>query len=241
MTTKLIVSNKTDQALDLLTEAKMSSLNIKLAMLKSRFNKLTEDRLVFDILKDDDAKKELNEINLAILELVDKIEERPAETASESATVVPPTTVMPSEREDKINRMRMIVIALLAIIAGGVYFFMNSEPSIPQDTTVLSDTVVLGIKGVFSEDENTRKKSVQKFLENYLNEPKAVKRLIDMATARIDNPKGCINALFILDRVPIETLLGYRTELLEFLDLVDQQGGRAQAKAKAREIRTKIG
>ena len=73
---KLIMAGKTDKALEILNKTQLSSLDKELIMLNSRFNKVKQNQ-TFGTMNDEDAQTELNQISLALLELVDKIEPTP--------------------------------------------------------------------------------------------------------------------------------------------------------------------
>lgn len=67
----LIRSNRTEKALELLAKEQLSSLDKELIIISGRFNKVKEDQIL-GVIDDNEARKELNKINLAILGLSEK-------------------------------------------------------------------------------------------------------------------------------------------------------------------------
>ena len=93
---------------------------------------------------------------------------------------------------------------------------------------------------VFNDDRKTRALSLSKLLKEKRNDASTIREMIAFGKASIDDPKGTVNALYYLNANDSAALLPYRVELLRYLDLVDQQPGRQQAKQLSGAIRKKL-
>lgn len=96
------------------------------------------------------------------------------------------------------------------------------------------------LASLYSNDEVERKKAVQELIDNNLNDKFILEKLIEIGIANINNPKGTVNTLFLINRFRGSDLKIYYKQVNSFLDLVEEQTGREQAKSIAREIRGKV-
>lgn len=96
------------------------------------------------------------------------------------------------------------------------------------------------IKTIFSSTEASRKLALQQLLDHELNDPVTVKNMIIFGVTNIDDVKGTVNVLYYLNKNNPEILRQFKTELTGYLDLVDKQTGRQQAKGLSAEIRKKL-
>ena len=115
----LIRSNRTEKALELLAKEQLSSLDKELIIISGRFNKVKEDQIL-GVIDDNEARKELNKINLAILGLSEKIIKKPGKS-----------TMIPAAHEAGImnNKVRnYLLIFLGVIIVGSLIFWMARDP-----------------------------------------------------------------------------------------------------------------
>lgn len=93
---------------------------------------------------------------------------------------------------------------------------------------------------IFSQAEGSRKLALQQLLDHDLNDPATVKQMIAFGIDNITDVKGTVNVLYYLNKNNPKILLQFRPELTNYLNLVDKQTGRQQAKNLSSEIRKKI-
>lgn len=105
-----------------------------------------------------------------------------------------------------------------------------------QSTNLSADPKI----AVFNANRQTRAQSLSILLNEKLNDAQTIREMIAFGKASIDDPKGTVNALFYLNANSKTALLPHRTELLAYLDLVDRQPGRLQAKQLSTSIRKKL-
>ena len=116
----LIRENRTEKAFELLAKKQLSYLDKELILLNGRFNKVLEDKRL-GILEDDESSAELNKINLALIELSDKIGKSP----SNISNIV----------HDKKGISKLVVLIPIILIAAIVAFLIlkpinQEEPSV---------------------------------------------------------------------------------------------------------------
>lgn len=124
----LIASNRTEQALKLLAEKQLNSLDRELIILNGRFNKIKDDQRM-GIIDNETASRELNKINIGLLDLSEKIG---------SNTENPNPKVLSLNGDKKSNKMLPLIIGgvvLLAIIGFFGIRSLNSSSSDPDQTT----------------------------------------------------------------------------------------------------------
>ncbi len=96
------------------------------------------------------------------------------------------------------------------------------------------------VVAVFNNDRSTRVLSLDYLLKNKINDPATIQEMIRNGKKGIDDVKGTVNVLFYLNANSPQSLQPFSGELLEYLDIVDKQVGRQQAKALSKSIRSKL-
>lgn len=120
---ELISANRTDQALELLAKKQLSSLDKELIILNSRYNQVKEDQIL-GVINAEEARKEINKINLAILHLSEKI-------SLKSNAKIHQAVFAGNQARGKLFEPKVLIPALILIVAVAVagFFMFRSEPT----------------------------------------------------------------------------------------------------------------
>ncbi len=143
---QLIASNKTEKAFELLNKEQLSSLDKELILLRSRYAKIKEDQML-GVMNEQEARQEINKINLALLGLSEKIGQQPPMAFGTGAA--------PTVRKETFNKWWIIipVVVIVAAIAGVMLMNSGADKDSTGSTSLNDNTTApAGEKHVISED-----------------------------------------------------------------------------------------
>jgi hypothetical protein len=93
------------------------------------------------------------------------------------------------------------------------------------------------VRGLFSEDAQTRIGAAQDLIQGWRNEPIAVKSLVEFATENKENSNGIFNTVVVLNAFSINALQASKLQVLQFIKLAKATGPKTEEKAVALEKR----
>jgi hypothetical protein len=93
------------------------------------------------------------------------------------------------------------------------------------------------LERIFDADKQARIQATTELVRQWKNDPKLVPETIAVASSRIDNPSGVINALVVLREAQPEVLRANSVELADFLERAKKNGSQTAALvAQVREL-----
>lgn len=120
---QLIAQNQTRDALEFLSQFQFSAIDREIIMLNNRYNKIAEEERLGTISRQE-ANQDYNKINVALLELAEKIKQ-------EAPPVVPPTPastspVAPTAAASSGNALKYLGLAsLILVVIFSIFYLIN--------------------------------------------------------------------------------------------------------------------
>lgn len=97
------------------------------------------------------------------------------------------------------------------------------------------------ISRLYSESKLERLSAVQDFLKYYSDDSYAIGKIVAIGIDKIENPKGTINTLFLLNRIESSELKKVEANIRIFLKRLDNYPERQEAKSLSLELENKLG
>ncbi|TNE62315.1 MAG: SPOR domain-containing protein [Bacteroidetes bacterium] len=165
---QLVAQNRTEEAIEFLAKSHFSNLEREIILLNSKFNKVKEE-LRLGVVSREDANLEFAQINVAIIEIADKLDDPPFGMSGETHAPVSGAT----RKRSGINPYLVVSVVLSLIIIGYVAMRGGSDKSAkPASTTPVTETVKsdpLENKYVICESTFERKEEAQRRVAQLTN------------------------------------------------------------------------